>query len=520
MTDFIVNLYQIVEKNSNKKALIDYNGKFITYGEFKDKLDYLCYYLKSAGIKKMSKILILCPLNIELYILILSLFKIQACVVFIDPWAGKKYIDNCLKIIQPEYLILNKKAYLLLIFSKMLRRIPKRFKLPKILKKSIKNNKKDNDISKIDYENNALITFTTGSTSNPKALIRTHRHLILQHQANRKYLKHNDDIIELTYFPIFILSNLISGITTVLPKINIRNLNKVNSKKIIYQINKYNVSSIKCSTSYIQKILEYCIKNNISLKLITKMIIAGGPAKANLFINANKVTKYSDSIFLYGCTEAEPISLINFQEILKDKIYKYIDGNGFPLGKPVKDINCKIVDFNTANHNSFVELKPNQPGEIIVSGEYVGKNYYNNKEAFEQTKIIHNNIIWHRTFDIGYKDHQGLLWFLGRKNSILKQYNKTFFQMNIEPCIDQLYFVKKSSVFQSNKNKIRLLVSLNLKNYFLLPVYKKKFLGLIKEVLNKKRIITDKIIFTTFIPLDQRHKTKIDYKKVMKKYGD
>ena len=51
------------------------------------------------------------------------------------------------------------------------------------------------------------------------------------------------------------------------------------------------------------------------------------------------------------------------------------------------------------------------PGELIVRGPVVTREYVTRKEANLKTKIAAGDEVWHRIGDVGYRDDDGRLWF-------------------------------------------------------------------------------------------------------------
>ncbi len=101
----------------------------------------------------------------------------------------------------------------------------------------------------------------------------------------------------------------------------------------------------------------------------------------------------------YGLTEASPIISANSPLAVKF-------GSS---GKVVKYLECIIVD------NEGIELPIGQKGEILVKGGNVMKGYWNNPKSSAET-IIDG---WLHTGDMGYLAKDGYLYVMGRFKSLL-----------------------------------------------------------------------------------------------------
>ncbi len=101
----------------------------------------------------------------------------------------------------------------------------------------------------------------------------------------------------------------------------------------------------------------------------------------------------------YGLSEATPI-------ISSNSLDKHKLGSSGHLVNPLK---LKIVD---TEHR---ELPAGEKGEIIIKGENVMKGYWKNPEATRDT--IRDG--WLYTGDMGYMDEDGFLYVLGRYKSLL-----------------------------------------------------------------------------------------------------
>ncbi len=101
----------------------------------------------------------------------------------------------------------------------------------------------------------------------------------------------------------------------------------------------------------------------------------------------------------YGLSEATPIISANSPQAHKL-------GSS---GKPVPHMDIKIVDDNKK------EVPTGNKGEIIIRGGNVMKGYWKNPEATAETIVDE----WLHTGDMGYIDQDGYLYVLGRTKSLL-----------------------------------------------------------------------------------------------------
>ena len=101
----------------------------------------------------------------------------------------------------------------------------------------------------------------------------------------------------------------------------------------------------------------------------------------------------------YGLTEAAPIISAN-----NPAVHKY--GTS---GKVIPKIECRIVD------SEGNDLPVGTKGQIVIRGNNVMKGYYRNEEASLQAVRDH----WLFTGDLGYFDEDGFLVVVGREKALL-----------------------------------------------------------------------------------------------------
>ncbi len=501
--NLMVETLKIFSENQDKIAIVDQKGRGITFQDFNNRLHQVCNQLRQSGITKGDKILLLTPVSIDLYLLIGAIFKLGAVVVFIDPWAKKEYIKRALEKVNPDHVIFNNKAKVLLFLIKELKEIATKHSAEKLLSKSYNMNCDSGEVVDVLPSDSALITFTTGSSSSPKGFDRTHEFLLAQRDAHGKYFKHNSEGFDLCMFPVFVLSNLAHGLSSVLVDADLRNIAKNDPSKLIKQIRQHKVTSLTCSPALCLLITRELLRCNEQINEIEFLYTGGAPVHPDLFTMLNKVMPRAKKYLVYGSTEAEPIALLDSDTLLDKTRDKTIKGEGTALGRPVEDINLKVIKPSTGVIEYFDEVGENEIGEVIVTGDFVGKKYYKSPEAFKKNKIVENENVWHRTGDHGYFE-DGILYMMGREHNIVFENDKKWYPLQIEPIIDAMNEVEKSAIFQYRFNEIGVLIKL--KN----GVSQYDVRHEINQVISSIGISPKVVHFVKDIPVDPRHNSKID----------
>ncbi|MES2766041.1 MAG: AMP-binding protein [Bacteroidota bacterium] len=503
MKNLIHILLQHAKNQPQKSALIDANGEEISFKNLLAEVQKRGQFLKEKGIQKGDAILVFVPMSIELYSWILGIWYAGATAVFVDAWAKTERLEQCCKIAKPQAFLGTPKAHLLRILSKEIRRIPLKIVSGFV---SFKSHSEFLKPVEVDENDTALITFTTGSTGIPKAAKRTHEFLLQQHLVLKKYISQPENSVDLPALPVFVLHNLASGITSVLPDADPRSPEKAEPEKLLWQIEKHGISTSVASPILFLKLAEFLLKTGKSCAL--KEIHTGGapvfPAQASVLLKAFKNT---NTTIVYGSTEAEPISMIAAEKLASWQ--QNIAETGLPAGKPIDDIALKIIrisDDAIAVHSQEeflkLSLKNGEVGEICVSGKHVLKEYVANPEAIRQNKIHVENEVWHRTGDAGYLDENGDLFLMGRVKQRFTFKNKVYFTFPLEAQISEINGVKMGTVFKKGDEV-----------YTIIEAEKSLENEVLKEI-SAMDFPFKKVKFVERIPRDARHNSKIEYSKL------
>ena len=491
----VVNLFvENAQKYPDKMAIIE-QGQSITYGRLSREVSDTAAYFKMKGIGKGDRVLVFVPMSIDLYRVVIALFHIGATAVFLDAWVNKSRMELCCKIAGCKGFIGVWKAKVFSFFSKELRKIP--------IKLSLKNNVIKSNVKPLEVENDhpALITFTTGSTGTPKAALRSHDFLTEQFDALLEEINPQPNDVAMSVLPIVLFVNLGVGCTSVIADFKMSKPDSLKVDKIIKQIETNQINRIIASPFFIKKLSGYLIQNKQTLSSIQQLFTGGAavfPAEAAIYKAAFPNTK---SVIAYGSTEAEPISSITVDELLgkADLLEK-----GLPVGAVFPRAEVRIIKQldqampNVSPHDfELLTLPDTKIGEIVVSGPHVLKKYFNNEKAFKENKIISGDRIWHRTGDSGFLEGNQL-FLTGRCKQLIKYNGQYLAPFIIENKLQQLEGIEMGTMIKK-LDKIHLVIASSLTKKQL----EKRILAL--ELPYDKLIVLDKM------PVDPRHRSKIDY---------
>lgn len=492
MNNLASKLIQNYEKMPEKICLIQKERK-LNYEEIYDMVSGFAEYLEKQGIKKGQKVLVLVPMSIELYVTLLAIWSIGAIPCFMDAGFIKSGVHKN-DFDDINALIGITKYMIYANVNENLRKLAIKINVNKL--KKIKSNKKL-EVSDNGKDFPAILTYTSGTTGKPKIAARTHEFLKLQGDILENTINYENTDIEISTMPIFTLSNINVGITTVIADGNFSNLGKSNPKKIMNQIIKQKANRIMAAPGILNVIVHYCIKNRIQITSIKKIFTGGGAVFIDFIKKLKRVFPEAQIVTLYGSTEAEPIAELNVDDISKEDLENIKNGYGILAGKIVGVEECKTIQtgMKEIGELSIQEFENIQTeiGEIVVAGDNVLKGYVNGI-GDKENKFSVQGKKFHRTGDLGFIDKQGRLWLRGR---IKEPY------FNIEAALHARFQIGKTAVFKQNDKVILVLEDKSISE------------KQIKEAITFEKI--DEIKYVDKIPVDKRHSTKVDYKELQKK---
>ncbi len=231
-------LREVAARVPDRPALIapaaDGGGRRCTFAELRDRIDQAAMGLRRLGLGPEERAIVIIPMSIELYVALLAVLQIGAVAVFVDPWIGVRQIAAFAAFAEPRAWIGVPRSHLLRLVSGALRSIPVTvttgFRLGPLPARStlaeLEAEPGDGVIHPVLPGSPALITFTSGSSGEPKGANRTHGFLLAQHRALAAEFPAAEGGVDMTMFPVFSLNNLAIGVTTVVPDLDFRRVDR------------------------------------------------------------------------------------------------------------------------------------------------------------------------------------------------------------------------------------------------------------------------------------------------------
>ncbi|MBD2092349.1 AMP-binding protein [Microcoleus sp. FACHB-1515] len=478
----------------------------ITFTQLAQAANQAANFLQSVGLKSGDAVLIFQPMSIDLYVALLAIWRLGMVAMFVDPAAGKDHLDRCCKLYPPQGLIASSKAHLLRFRAPALRRIPHKFAIGFPVwgaKRWAIAAAQNSSVEPVVAETPALITFTSGSTGQPKAALRTHGFLLAQHQAIASSLQLKPNQIDLTTLPIFLLANLASGVTSVIPDVDLRFPGRIKADKVVRQIQKFQPQTIAASPAFLSRLADYCDRHNLKLTSFDRIYNGGAPVFPRLLDRLQNLAPEAEVYAVYGSTEAEPIAHIAYRQLQFEDLMAMQQGGGLLVGKPVAEADVRILPQTKdailpLSREEFGDrcLPQGEIGEIVVAGDHVLSGYLHGQGDAE-TKFRVDGQAWHRTGDAGYFDWQGRLWLLGRCSARIQDELGVLYPFAVEAAVAQNPAIARSALIQIQGQR------------WLIVEAQAAGIDRLQENLAWAKI--DRILQVKSIPVDRRHNAKIDY---------
>ncbi len=420
-----------------RPAIVEGSGasaRRLTFGALDRRVRALAAGLEARGIGPGDAVLLFVPMSADLYVALLACLHRGATAVFVDAWADRGRLDAAVRAANPKAFIGTPKAHLLRLLSPAVRRIPVHLAAGRRFFPLSRHERASGmDAVRVEGSAPALVTFTTGSTGAPKAAARSHDFLWAQHLALANHLRPAEGDVDMPTLPVFVLDNLASGTTSVLPDFDPRRPAEIDPARIHRQIVEERVTTSSGSPAFYERLGRWCAETGRRIPL--RALFTGGapvlPPLARLLASVAD----GDVGVVYGSSEAEPIAGIDARDMLAAMDERRDDPahpGGICVGRPVPELEVKLIRphdepvvLDDAGWAAW-EVGSAEVGEVTVAGAHVLAGYLNDPESERRNKVRDGARVWHRTGDAAWRDAEGRLWLMGRVGERVRRDGRTW----------------------------------------------------------------------------------------------
>jgi long-chain-fatty-acid--[acyl-carrier-protein] ligase len=249
----------------------------------------------------------------------------------------------------------------------------------------------------------AVILFTSGSESLPKAVPLSHDNIINNLKGTLDLINLDNNNILLGFLPPF--HSFGFSILSILPLITGGRIayspDPTNAKAIVRVLEHTASTVLVAAPSFLKNILSNSTSNQ--LKSLHYAVSGAEALPKEIITYFQHMVPGGTIIEGYGITECSPVLSLNPLSLQKEN----------SVGKVIPGVSCKIINIE----NNQI-LPPNQEGMICVKGKNVFNGYTDKTIASPFIQIEGQK--YYKTGDMGYLDEDGYLFITGRLKRFVK----------------------------------------------------------------------------------------------------
>jgi long-chain acyl-CoA synthetase len=409
------------------------DGRSLSFGELKNTVDCLSTGLQLVGLKKGDRIGVLGKNSLEYFVLIGAASALGAIVLALNWRLSSDEIEYNIKDCEPRVLFADQE------FQGMVEEMEGKFSF---LEKyynlradkgcfsafaSLLDSSGDfTPTDEVTIDDGLLIIHTAAVTGRPKGVVLTNGNLVFNVINLSQSLSLTPEDVHLNVAPLFHVGGIqFAWMAFQVGCLNI-NVDKFDAEQTLQVIEDKKVSFLLEFPPMLASLLDEQEKTGADISSLKTLIgVERGTESVERY--QKKVTggKFYP---IYGQTEVmSGITACPFDEA---------PGS---IGRPMPMGAIRIVDDYDR------EVPDGQPGEIIVRGPMVFKEYWN---LPEDTAYAFRGG-WHHTGDLARFDDNGYMWYAGRKEEkdLIKPGGENVYPAEVEKTILQHPAVAKTVVF-------------------------------------------------------------------------
>ena len=459
--------------------------------------------LRAAGLEPGDRLILASPLSVDFYALSLALVGSGMTLVLIDGRMDRRRLLSALRSAGAQAVIslpttLRRWPFVPPLWR--MRRYATGSAPPGV--RAVAELESDKLGALLDWPDEVLaaISFTSGSSGRAKGVRRTYGILGAQHESLSQHLPFRVGDVDMPAFPAVVLHNLLCGVTTVLPPVDLREPGSADPAAVAAAVREHGVTTLSGAPAYIGKLVDHLLDRDECLPTVRRVVVGGAPVSRDLCARVLGAFPGVDGRIVYGSTEAEPIAHVSMANVLD------ADGDGYLVGASVPELEVELVELP---ERLDTELRPGAlaeravpVGEVVVKGPSVSRDYVGDPDAVALNKVREaDGSVWHRTGDIARRDGDGRLWLVGRRGLEVRHRGGSLQPLAVEAGLIEIDGVRAAAlVAHAGQPEGELAVALD----------KPSRLHDIQAHLNASGLGDLPVRVLSELPTDLRHNSKVD----------
>jgi len=409
------------KKYPDKEAFICGEQRF-TYKEINDLSDNLALNLINRGLKRHERVTVFLDNSVETVIALFGILKAGAAFVI---------VNGALKSTKLSYIINDSGSKFLISQSSKTKVVNEAFKtISDDCQFVLIGDRKiiDNTLADVSHDWNdflvspnepvsfpriidsdlATLIYTSGSTGDPKGVISSHHNMISAARSIVQYIENRPDDIIIDTLPLsfdyglyqVIMSVLFGGTVVIEPSFMF-------PIKILQTIEREKVTGFPIVPTIVAFLLNMPSFAKFNLSSLRYMSNTGSALPVNHIQKLKELFPQVKMFSMYGLTECKRVSYLPPEDL---------ERKPGSVGLPMPNCEVFVVDENGN------ELPAGENGELVIRGSNVMRGYWNSPELTAQTygegKLPGEKLLY--SGDVFRKDEEGYLYFVGRKDDLIK----------------------------------------------------------------------------------------------------
>lgn len=440
-------LEQTAARVPDKVALVC-DGRRVTYSEIDTEANRIAHGLIARGVQRGERVVIFLDNSVEAAIAVWAVLKAGAVFVMANPTTKPDKLT---------YLLNNSRAAAVIAHVKRLRGFENCWNETPHLKNVVvvgdaasvegcshpvvgwsdliaeQATQTQPPVKRCIDVDLAALVYTSGSTGNPKGVMLTHHNMVAANRSITTYLRNTPDDIVLNVLPLSFDYGLYQwlmccnyGGTLVLEK------SFTYAHATLEKIVKEGVTGFPIVPTIVAILLQMDL-SKYDLSKLRYFSNTGAAFPVEYILKLRKLFPEVTIFSMFGLTECKRVSYLPPEEI---------DRRTGSVGKAMP--NCETMILDDAGH----VLGPNEVGELVVRGSNVMKGYWDAPEEtakrLKPGKIPHER--WLYTGDLFRTDDEGFLYWVGRKDDIIKSRGEKVSPREVEDVLHQHPLIAEAAV--------------------------------------------------------------------------